>query len=148
LRRVFFKRDWKKDILVTVKAKRKRQPKAEREFSQTRGILWLWVGLLTAPLAFLLHLQVNYMLVTQLCQSERKIILHLVTLAFLLIAVGGGFIAWRNWAASGRKWPGEAESVNERSRFMSVVGLLISALIVIALIAQLIPQFIYDPCHR
>jgi TRAP-type C4-dicarboxylate transport system permease small subunit len=130
------------------KAKQKRQPKAKREFSQTRGILWLWAGLLTAPLAFLLHLQVNYTLVTQLCQSEGKIVLHLVTLAFLLIAAGGGFIAWRNWETAGRKLPGDAESVTERSRFMAVIGLLVSVLIVLALIAQLIPQFIYDPCHR
>lgn len=125
-----------------------RKRKSGGEFSQTRGILWLWAGMLTAPLAFLLHLQVNYMLVTQLCQSEHKLILHLVTLAFLLVAAGGGFVAWRNWEAAGRKWPGEAGSVTERSRFMSVVGLLLSALIVLALVAQWIPQFIYDPCHR
>ena len=127
-------------------AKRKRE--AEGEFSRTRGVLWLWAGLLTAPLSFLLHLQVNYMLVTQLCQSEHKIVLHLVTLAFLLVAAGGGFIAWRNWESAGRKWPAEAGSVTERSRFMAVVGLLISLIIVLALIAQLIPQFIYDPCQR
>jgi TRAP-type C4-dicarboxylate transport system permease small subunit len=128
--------------------KHKRKAKAEGEFSQTRGILWLWAGLLTAPLAFLLHLQINYMLVTQLCQSEHKIILHLVTLAFLLMAASGGFIAWRNWESAGRKWPADVGSVTERSRFMAIVGLLISALVVLALIAQLIPQFIYDPCHR
>jgi hypothetical protein len=128
------------------KANGKRKDRGE--FSQTRGILWLWAGLLTAPLAFLLHLQLNYMLVTQLCQSAHKLVLHLVTLGFLLIAASGGFIAWRNWAAAGRKWPGDMGSVTERSRFMSVVGLLVSALIILALIAQLIPQFIYDPCHR
>jgi TRAP-type C4-dicarboxylate transport system permease small subunit len=126
----------------------KKPATSKGEFSKTRGILWLWAGLLTAPLSFLLHLQVNYMLVTQLCQSEHKLALHLVTLAFLLIAAGGGFVAWRNWEAAGRKWPGETGSVLERSRFMAVVGLLISALIILAFIAQLIPQFIFDPCHR
>jgi formate hydrogenlyase subunit 3/multisubunit Na+/H+ antiporter MnhD subunit len=129
-------------------AKTKTEAKAEGEFSQTHGILWLWAGLLTAPLAFLLHLQVNYMLVTQLCQSEHKIVLHLVTFAFLLIAAGGGFVAWRNWESAGRQWPKDIGSVIERSRFMAIIGLLISALVVLALIAQLIPQFIYDPCHR
>jgi TRAP-type C4-dicarboxylate transport system permease small subunit len=133
---------------VPTKSKRKRQPKAEGEFSRTRGILWLWAGLLIAPLAFLLHLQVNYTLVTKLCQSQHKIVLHLVTFAFLLIAAGGGFIAWRNWESAGRKWPEESGNITERSRFMAVVGLLISALIILALIAQLLPQFIYDPCHR
>ncbi|HEV2912333.1 MAG TPA: hypothetical protein VGX92_03355 [Pyrinomonadaceae bacterium] len=134
--------------MTAAKAKKKRQPKAEREFSETRGILWLWAGFLTAPLAFLLHLEVNYALVPQLCQSRHKIVLHLVTLAFLLIAVGGGFIAWRNWQASGRKWPGEDGSVTERSRFMAVVGCLMSAFFILSLIAQWIPEFIFDPCHR
>jgi TRAP-type C4-dicarboxylate transport system permease small subunit len=129
-------------------AKRKRQPKAEREFSQTRGILWLWAGLLTAPLAFLLHLQVNYALVTQLCQSKLKLLTHLLTLTFLLIAAIGGLIAWRNWQQMGRKWPGEEGSITERSRFMAVVGFLVSALVVLAFIAQWIPQFIFDPCQR
>ena len=128
--------------------KKKRQPKAEREFSQTRGILWLWVGLLTAPLAFLLHLEVNYALVTQLCQSEHKLAMHMVTLAFLLVSAGGGLIAWSNWKALGQKWPGEAGSVMERSRFMAIVGLLISLLVIFGLIAQWIPQFIFDPCQR
>ncbi|HKR01702.1 MAG TPA: hypothetical protein VJT09_13570 [Pyrinomonadaceae bacterium] len=129
-------------------AESERKAKAEGEFKATGGILRLWAGLLTAPLAFLLHLQINYALVTQLCQSEHTLILPLVTLAFLLIAAGGGLIALVNWRATGTEWPGEESGVTERSRFMAVVGLLISALVVFALIWQLIPQFIFDPCHR
>lgn len=128
--------------------KAEQKSKTEAEFAQQRGKVWLWVGVLIAPLAFLLHLEINYALVTQLCQSTHKLSMHLVTLLFLLIAAGGGFIAWRNWEATGRKWPGEAGSVLERSRFMAVVGLLISMLVILALIAQWIPQFIFDPCQR
>jgi hypothetical protein len=131
-----------------VEGKKKRRASPKGEFAQTRGILWLWAGLLAAPLAFLLHLQINYMLTTQLCPGGHKLVLHLVTLAFLLIAVGGAVVAWRNWEAAGRKWPGEQANVPERSRFMAVVGLLISALVLLVFIAQLIPQFIFDPCHR
>ncbi|HYG80365.1 MAG TPA: hypothetical protein VD861_08265 [Pyrinomonadaceae bacterium] len=127
---------------------RKRQPKAAKEFKETRGVLWLWAGMLTAPLAFLLHLEVNYALVTQLCQSEHKLALHLVTVLFLLVSAAGGFIAWRNWETAGRKWPGEEATVSERSRFMAVVGLMVSALVVVALIWQWVPQFIFDPCQR
>jgi hypothetical protein len=133
---------------VTTKAKSENRVKAEEEFSETRGQIWLWIGVLTAPLAFLLHLEVNYALVTQLCQSTHKLSLPLITLLTLVISAGGGFVAWLNWKEAGRKWPGEAGSVTERSRFMAVVGLLISALIILALVAQLIPQFIFDPCQR
>ena len=127
---------------------KKREPKAADEFKETRGIVWLWAGMLTAPLAFLLHLEVNYALVTQLCQSEHKLAMYLVTVLFVLISAAGGFISWRNWETAGRKWPGEEATVSERSRFMSVVGLLVSALVVVALIWQLVPQFMFDPCQR
>lgn len=134
---------------MTEEAKRKsKEGAATGEFAQERGKAWLWAGILTAPLVFLLHLQINYALVTQLCQSEHKIAMHLVTLAALLISAGGGVVAWLNWRVVGRKWPGEAGSVAERSRFMSVVGILISLLVILGLIAQWIPQFIFDPCQR
>jgi nicotinamide riboside transporter PnuC len=126
----------------------KRKPKAAEEFKETRGVLWLWAGMLTAPLAFLLHLEVNYALVTQLCQSEHKLASQLVTVFFVLISAAGGLISWRNWETAGRKWPGEEATVPERSRFMAVVGLLVSALVVVALVWQLIPQFMFDPCQR
>jgi hypothetical protein len=133
---------------MTKAEKGRRATKVGEEFKQTRGILWLWAGLLIAPLAFLLHLQINYALVTQLCQSEHKIIMHLVTLTFLLMSGGGGLISWLNWRETGSKWPGEAGSVRERSRFMAIIGLLISALVIFGLIVQWIPQFIFDPCQR
>jgi hypothetical protein len=125
-----------------------RQPKEAEEFREARGKLWLWAGMLTAPLAFLLHLSANYALVTQLCQSTHKLASHLVTVLFVLVSAAGGFISWRNWEAAGRKWPGEEATVSERSRFMAVVGLLVSALVVVALVWQLVPQFIFDPCQR
>ena len=133
---------------MTTAAERKSRDKARREFKRTRGIVWLWFGLLVAPLAFLLHLQINYALVAQVCESKQRIVLHLVTILFLLIAASGAFVAWRNWQLIGRKWPGEEGSVTERSRFMAAVGLLMSAIFIIALIAQWIPQFFYDPCMR
>ena len=122
--------------------------KRAEEFSEARGKLWLWAGMLTAPLAFLLHLEINYALVTQLCQSEHQLALKLVTVLFVLVAAAGGFIAWRNWEAVGREWPGDEATVPERSRFMAVVGLLVSALVVLGLLWQLVPQFIFDPCQR
>lgn len=134
---------------MTAEAKGKgKEGTAAKEFAKERGKAWLWAGILIAPLVFLLHLQVNYALVTELCQSEHKIVMHMVTLTALLISAGGGLIAWLNWRVAGRKWPGEAGSIAERSRFMSAIGLLISLLVILGLIAQWIPQFIFDPCQR
>ena len=131
---------------MTAEAERRKE--AEAEFKQPRGKLWLWLGLLTAPLVFLLHLEINYALVTQLCQSEHKVAMYLVTLAAVLVSAAGGLVAWRNWQEVGRKLPGEGGSIIEPSRLMSALGVFISLLFIIILVAQLIPQFIFDPCHR
>jgi hypothetical protein len=109
----------------------------------------LWAGLLTAPLAFLLSLQVNYTLTQKLCPAGgRMFILHLMTVLFLLGAAGGGFIAWRNWERAGLIWPGEAANKTVRNRFLAAIGILISVLCSLIIVAQLIPQFIFSPCQR
>lgn len=121
---------------------------ARREFDTQRGICWLLSGLLTAPLAFLIHLTINYAVVPHACSSGHMFASHLVTALFLLVVFAGTFIAWRNWQQVGRGEPSEAASVVERSRFIAVVGLMLSGLVVLLFIAQWIPQFLISPCQR
>ncbi len=122
---------------------------AKKEFETKRGVLWLLSGLLTAPVAFLLHLQINYALVPEVCASGRsRLVLHAVTILFMLMAVCGAWIARRNWQEAGESEPGKAASVIERSRLLSVVGLLLSGLVLVVLVAQWIPQFLINPCQR
>lgn len=121
---------------------------AKKESESDRGLLRLWAGLLVAPLAFLLNLQVNYTLTQKLCPGGPLLILHLMTLCFLLLAAGGAFIAWREWERAGRKWPDEAADRTTRNRFMGAVGLLMSVLFFLIIVAQWIPQFIFSPCQR
>jgi hypothetical protein len=122
--------------------------KAKKEFSEQRGVCWLLTGLLAAPLAFLTQLTVNYAVVPRACSSGHLYAPHLVTILFLLIALAGGFIAWRNWQEAGQVEPGEGGDVIERSRFIAVVGLMLSGLVVLLFIAQWIPQFLISPCQR
>lgn len=122
--------------------------KAKKEFGEQRGVCWLLTGLLAAPLAFLTQLTVNYAVVPRACSSGHTYAPHLVTILFLLVALAGGFVAWRNWQAAGRVEPGEGGGVVERSRFIAVVGLLLAGLITLVFIAQWIPQFLISPCQR
>jgi hypothetical protein len=133
---------------VTAKARTKANSQASEESTRQGGLLWLWAGVLVAPVAFLFNLQVNYTLTQKLCPGGRSLILHLTTLCFLLLAAGGGFIAWRNWARAGRGWPDESEDNTVRNRFLAIIGLMISLLCSLIIIALWIPQFIFDPCQR
>src|SRR5919198_943678 len=119
----------------------------EQAFFERQGIGWLCFGLLAPPLAFLCNLQLSYILVRQACISGHQGVLHLVSSGALLLAVGGGVSAWYN-----RRQAGQAQSsttgVLQRSRFMAETGLLGSGLFSLAIVAQWLPNFIFNACQR
>ena len=120
---------------------------AEKDFKQAGRIFALWMGMLVAPFAFLLNLQISYMLVPLVCANGHIIWLHVAACGSLLLAALGMLIAWRNWQKTGREWASEAGNVTARSRFMAVVGLLMSGLFCLAILAQWIASFIIGPCQ-
>jgi len=120
----------------------------EQAFFQRQGIGWLWFGILAGPLAFLLNLQLSYMLVQPVCVTAHHIILHLVPAGALLLTASGGVSAWRNWQRTGQVESSIAAGVLPRSRFMAGVGLLTSGLFILAIVAQWLPNFILTPCQR
>ena len=109
--------------------------------------LALWTGILAGPVAWLLQFQIKYALVPWACASGHVFVLHLVTFGGLAIAAAGGFVAWREWQRSGREWPKTTGGPQMRSRFMAVLGLLISVLFFIVILAQGIPIFVLNPCQ-
>jgi hypothetical protein len=123
--------------------------KAAKEFKEGAGPGVLWAGVLAAPLAMLVELQVNYALVVWACKAGgREWPLHLVALAALAVSVAGGLLSWRNWRLAGGKLYDEDAGVMPRSSFMAAVGVMFSALISLVVIAQWIPVFIHGPCQR
>jgi hypothetical protein len=112
-----------------------------------RELRALWTGLLLAPIAFLLDLEVAYALVPTACSTRNQLPVHLSHFACLLLALFGGLTALRCWRLTGSTWPGEAGDPLARSRFMAGLGLLLSGFIVLVIIAMWIPSFILDPCQ-
>jgi len=123
------------------------RPDTERSLSQGLGLLALWLGLLAAPVAWLVNLLLSYSLVLWACSTGRQYTLHLVTLAMLLVAAGGGLMAWRAWQQAGSEWHNEAGGVLPRSRFMAAMGILLSGLFFLVILAQGIPSFVLSACE-
>ena len=109
--------------------------------------LTLWGGILAAPLAWFLQMQVNYALVPWACATGHLFVLRLVTLGGLAVAAAGALLAWREWRRMGGEWPKGAGGPQMRSRFMAVLGLLISIMFFLVILAQGIPNFILSPCQ-
>jgi hypothetical protein len=112
-----------------------------------RALRALWTGLLLAPVAFLIDLEVAYALVPTACSTRTRLPVHLVHVTCLLLALFGALTAWRCWRATGAAWPGEAGGPLARSRFMAGVGMLVSGLFALVIIAMWIPSFLLDPCQ-
>jgi hypothetical protein len=112
-----------------------------------RRIAVLWTGLLLAPLAFLLNLEVAYAFVTASCDQGDQHLIHLTHLACLLLSLGGTWAAWRAWQAEGAEWPGQGGGPIGRTRFMAGLGLLTGAMFTLVILAQWVPGFLLSPCQ-
>ena len=121
---------------------------AVSDFKEGAGPGVLWACVLAGPLAALAQLQANYALVLWVCGTGRAWSLHAVSLAALVVAAGAGLLAWRNWRRAGADWDDGGAGVLPRSRFMSAVGMLLSAHSALVIIAQWIAVFVYSACQR
>ena len=121
---------------------------AAREFKEGAGPGALWAGILAGPMAALVQLQANYALVLWVCGTGHAWALHAVSLAALLVAAGAGLLSWRNWQRAGAVWDDEGAGVLPRSRFMSAVGMFVSAHSALVVIAQWVAVFVYSACQR
>jgi len=124
---------------------------------------WQFFGLLAAPSAWALHLLINYGLTSGACfpgnvprlvplpnlQWVWPAIIAIDVIA-LLIAAAGLFVSYRNWRASRDESSGRAHELVEtgegRTRFLSVWGLLISGLFLLAIALDLVGALTLSLC--
>jgi hypothetical protein len=104
---------------------------AEEEFSKSS----VWMGLLEGPFAWIVNLQISYLLVPWACSTGCQFILHLVPPVSLLLAGSGGLSAWHNWRQTGGGWSDDSGGVISQSRFMEALGLLMSSLFSLIILA-------------
>lgn len=111
-----------------------------------RGTGTIWASVLGAPILWALHLQLNYVVIPHLCGSRRPWILHVITLSFMLLTALGMGVAARAWRINA---PADTTSGDEmsRTRFLAGLGILMSTLFFVVILATGIPAFFYDPCQ-
>jgi hypothetical protein len=108
----------------------------------------LWFGLLLGPIAALGQLEANYALVLWVCRSDQDWPLHLVSLAAVIVTVFAAFLSHLNWRRLGGSWDDDGAGAVPRARLMAAIGILLNSLMLLVIIAQWIPVFMYGPCHR
>jgi hypothetical protein len=106
----------------------------------------LWTGLLLAPTAFLINLELGYALVPTACRTGRTLPLHLVHLACLLLAVAGILIA-RGYRGPSEVTGADGDDRTAQACFMGRLGVAVGLLFALVILSQAIPSFVLSPCR-
>jgi hypothetical protein len=104
-----------------------------------------WASIIVAPLVFLANLSIVYALVPLACEAQRSASLHLANGIALVLTLSALLLAWQAL----RKSPMAAGVAGDdvgRTRFLSQIGVCISALCVLAIVLQWSAQWFLAPC--
>jgi hypothetical protein len=137
------------------------------EWTSSRAILALIAGFLLAPFVFLFDLGFRFALVEWAC-SHGSFVLWLVSLLAIVLAGGGGLLAWRSWqhlnaTARDREATerGSAQSTGHtlsdelrtdeggphgRSRFFALAGITASVFFLAVIVISILPKLLLSPC--
>lgn len=119
---------------------------AATELKSDSNVGALWAGLLVGPIAALTQQEVNYALVLWACARAQTWPLHLTSVVALLLTIVAGFLAYDYWRRLSADEDGGGPVA--RSRFMAIVGVSISLLMSLVIIAQWLSIVIHRPCER
>ena len=117
-----------------------------RDTSHTGASLALWFGMLGGPAAAFLNVALSYPVVDRACIAQSATVIHVLMGTFVLVAAIAGATSWWFRSRAG-SWSDDAGGVLARSRFMATVGLLTSAISVVAILMQWIPVFFIGACQ-
>jgi uncharacterized membrane protein YidH (DUF202 family) len=106
-----------------------------------------WAGNLLAPIAFLVQLEIAYMVVPRACDTGVVFPVHLAHAGAVLIALAGTIIAWRQWQRWRPQGSTDEPGPESRSLFMAMLALLVSGAFLLVMLALWLPTFFVHPCQ-
>lgn len=125
-----------------------RDPAAEERFSRWPRLLGLSLGVLLGPIIALANQQLIYTTNMWACGRGMQRTMHIVPLLCLIVSIGAGLTAYRDWKAVGGGVEDEAATVDTRTRFLAILGMIISVFSSLVIIAQWSTIFVFDACMR
>lgn len=132
------------DVLVETPA----SSDAVGKFTRWPGLLSLSLGLLLGPIVALANQQLIYTTNMWACGRGMQPPMHIVPLLCLIVSIGAGWTAYRDWKAVGGGVEDEAATVGTRTRFLAILGMIISVFSSLVIIAQWSTIFVFDACMR
>ncbi len=109
----------------------------------------LTLGLVLGPATALVNQQGIYAVDMWACGHNMRATIHVVPILCLIVTIGAGISAYRNWRAIGSGVEEEhGPAPSSRTRFMATAGMAISAFSSLVILAQWAAVFVFAPCMR
>lgn len=108
----------------------------------------LAIAVLAGPALALVFQSLAYADVPWACRGGSIVVLHAMAGAFVIATILVLVDAFRIWTQSGRGTAIDRATVSDRSRFLALTGLLLSAASLLLVVAMWVPLFLFDPCVR
>ena len=117
-------------------------------FIRWPGLLSLTLGLVLGPIAALLNQALMYSVNMWACGHDMPSVIHVVPVLCLIVAIGAGLVARRDWRAVGAGVEDELATVETRSRFVALLGKALSVFSTLVIVAMWAAAFVFGPCMR
>jgi hypothetical protein len=111
------------------------------------GLMMLVGSVLLPPFAWLLDMQVSYALVKWACAHGRRDVLLMMPLGSLALVATAGWMAWSCWRALQREASPGGARMEDRSYFLALTGLAMTAVFGLLILASLAPRYLLSPCE-
>jgi hypothetical protein len=117
-----------------------------RSYWEDAGLVRLITALLLPVLAWFLDLQFSYAVVKWACAHDSRAALLLAPAASLALVGFSAWLAWTCWAMLREAEP-EGGRQEDRSYFLALSGLSLSALFGLLILTSVVPRVLLGPCE-
>jgi hypothetical protein len=111
-----------------------------------RGLVLLWLSVLSGPFAWALNQLIGYALVKPVCAAGSPFVLTAIAGGALAITVVGGWTAWTCMRALKHADP-KGGSQEDRSQLLAISGVGLNLLLGLLIATSALQPFFLSPCE-
>jgi hypothetical protein len=116
------------------------QPSKSRIFAR-------WFGVLGPPSAAFAQQQLAYSFVDLACAKHAPLLVHLPLILAIGVTGWAAALAWREWPHESSELHAPDDPSPDSRRFFSALGLILSAISLLLIVAQWLPALFIHPCQ-
>jgi hypothetical protein len=118
-----------------------------RSYWEHVGLMMLVASVLLAPAAWLLDVQISYATVKWACEHKTRVLLLAFPAGSLALVALSGWMAWSSWNTLRSVASGEGGRMEDRSYFLALAGLGLSAVFALLILTSVLPRVLLNPCE-